>query len=272
MAYNIVKDIYMKLRGIFISLAIIMLLLVFVCSRPGSRGQTIETSHKKKISKETQDAPILEEVKELSGLGSTGVWEAPVLISGDEAGIPFVGESLKGKNIWCVNVKEAALEMGSKNGERIKCYTSNITILFDHESGIIIKINAILDKERSLQRSSKGSIASAERQMREVSEIYTGVPEEKPLVGFGDVLRNIYVSGFGGNPVEASEIEAVYVMQSHLRKEPRAVWAITLHGIPPFSTFGGNDNSVPISQRNHLRTIVDAKTGEVLRSTTVPQP
>lgn len=261
----------MKSRRAVIILAGIMLLVFFVYIQFGSRDQATE-SHSQFISKEEQDTRILEEAKELSGLGSSGVWGTPTLISGDEVGIPFVDKSLEGKKIWCIDVAGAALEIDSKNRARVESIPLKLTILMDHDSGQIIKIRAVPEKGSTPRHSPKASIASAERQMQETGEIYTGFPEERALVNFCDALGNIYMSGFGGNPVEASEIEAVYVMQSHLRKEPRAVWAITLHGIPPIPTFGGNGDSVPISQRDHLRNIVDAKTGEVLRSTTVPQP
>ena len=281
----------MKNKWTFIILIIVIFLMCLLYVWVGSHDQeTIKTNRQlvfrevpkeriqgaikesgQFISRKTPDTRILKKAKDFSGLGSSGVWGTPTLISGEHLKIPFVGKFLKEKKIWCVNVTGAVLEINSKNNGKLESLPLKLTILLDHESGQIIKINAIVEKGSTPQHTPKASIASAERQMQNVCEIYTGFPKKVPTVNFHDALKSVY-NGFGGNPLEASEIEAVYVMQSHLRKEARAVWAITLYGISPFSTFGGDDDSVPVSQRNHLRSIVDAKTGKLLSSTTVPQP
>lgn len=50
---------------------------------------------------------------------------------------------------------------------------------------------------------------------------------------------------------------------------PRDCWAIDLRGIPPMPA---SSPDVPVEAKNHLRHIVDARTGRWLCASTVPQP
>ena len=215
---------------------------------------------------------IMEKAKELSGLSFSGVWETPIMISGDHLKIPFVGKSLKGKKVWQITVTNGSLGLESKNtGKDHEEKVYDFKIFLDYTGKKVLMITAVLKNGKNIQSFPKPSIFSAEKQMKDCGdEIYTGFPKKAPIVNFHDALKSVY-NGFGGNPLGAPEIEAIYVMRSVFGKEPKAVWEITLRGIPPFPTFGGNGDSVPVSQRNHLRSTVDAKTGKLLTATTLPQ-
>ncbi len=61
-------------------------------------------------------------------------------------------------------------------------------------------------------------------------------------------------------------------MDSKMDSAPRAVWAITLRGLPPIPAHGFGAESVPVWQRNHMRNVVDAVTGQFLFATNIPTP
>jgi len=194
------------------------------------------------------------------------------VISGDHLKIPFLGKTLKWKKVWQINVANGLLGLKPKNTK--KDYKENVydfKIFLDYKGKKILMITAVLKNGKNIQSFPKPSISSAEKQIKDGgNEIYTGFPEKVPTINFHDALKNVY-SGFGGNPLGASEIEAIYVMRSCMGKEPKAVWEITLRGIPPILGFGGDEDSASVSQRNHLRHTVDAKTGKLLTATTSPQ-
>jgi hypothetical protein len=75
-----------------------------------------------------------------------------------------------------------------------------------------------------------------------------------------------------GSPFLAKEIHGVYVMHSRMGSTPRPVWAITLRGLPPMAARGSYGDTIPVWQRNHMRNVLDARSGEVLFATNSPQP
>jgi hypothetical protein len=99
-------------------------------------------------------------------------------------------------------------------------------------------------------------------------EKYVGFPDVAPRVRLLQALEIVMKKG-GGNPYLAKQIVAHYVMQTWMGGKPRAVWAITLRGIPPIEP---PDPGVSVDALNHIRNIVDGETGKWLGAGTCPQP
>lgn len=115
------------------------------------------------------------------------------------------------------------------------------------------------------------SVAAAEKQLQSAGEEYVGLPGSPPAISLTAALQRIREGGIG-TPHLAWEISAQYVLHSRRGGPGRAVWAVTLRGIPPIPAKGGGKTEVPVWQRNFIRNVVDAETGEVLFATNVPHP
>jgi hypothetical protein len=111
----------------------------------------------------------------------------------------------------------------------------------------------------------------AQDQLRRASESYAGLPAVPPRVSLVRALDAVLEQGVG-SPLQASEIQALYVMHAQRNRPAIPAWVITLNGIPPLPHSGPEGAQVPVWQRNHLRNVVDAGTGRLLFATTVPQP
>ncbi|HUT28466.1 MAG TPA: hypothetical protein VMX13_01645, partial [Sedimentisphaerales bacterium] len=118
-----------------------------------------------------------------------------------------------------------------------------------------------------------------EAQFRGMKEVYHGFPPTPPKINLLDALDAVLGHGIG-SPFVAKEIYAVYVMHSEKGAPPRPVWAITLRGIPyrhlkgkPLHLIDVPDEEIaPTWQRNRIRNVVDAVTGQVLFATSSPTP
>src|SRR5260370_39265372 len=109
------------------------------------------------------------------------------------------------------------------------------------------------------------------KQLRSEGEVYVGYPDEDPRIDFLGALERIQDEGIG-SPLLAKEIHGVYVLDSQMGSKPKAVWAITLRGLPPLPAHGRGAGRVPVWQRNQMRNVVDAVTGRVLFASNTPQP
>lgn len=181
---------------------------------------------------------------------------------------PFLSEKLVGRPIWQVVLADWPLELPSAAEGAQDRFPRTFDVFVDPKDGSLLKL-ASRWPEGVPAIAPEPEAAFAEEQMgRAGLERYHGFPESKPAVDFIQALDVVYKQGVG-NPLEAKQIIAHCVERSAMGKKPRAVWAITLRGIPPLrAAYPG----VPVDARNHIRNIVDANTGEWLCAGTSPQP
>lgn len=193
-----------------------------------------------------------------------------VTLAGHEDKTPFLHDQLIDRPTWKVVIAKWRLRLESAAPKEKDLYERTFDIFVDPRNGNLLKI---------LSRWPKGipPIAprppadSAEEQMNNAGlEEYHRFPRTKPSINLLQALDVVLKDGGLGSPLATKQILAHYVVWSEMRREPRPVWAITLHGIPPFEAFGGP--GVPVDARNHFRHIVDAETGKWLSGHTSPQP
>ena len=139
-----------------------------------------------------------------------------------------------------------------------------MSVIVDSASGTLFKVSlkVINDDGLAIRKPSAGS---AERQLASSREEIMGFPDVYPTISFLEALKKCH-----GDYLSAREIEAEYIQHSHLQRPMRNVWNIHLYGLPPRPVRPGSD--IPVEQRNHMRTVIDANTGEVLFATNHPQP
>jgi hypothetical protein len=217
----------------------------------------------------TQEAAI-ERARKLSGLHElTQKIEARRNVIA-ASNLPFLSNQVLGKPAWFVTFFEATLRLpNSSRGARDE-YPREFVVVLLEQGGKLVSISSIYQGEHPDLRPPAPA-DSAQEQLEDEEEIYTGFPAQDPKVRFLEALGVVMAKG-SGNPYAAKTIEAVYVTETLMGAPPRAVWAITLRGLPPFRAHGRGADSVPVWQRNHMRNVLDAMTGEFLFATNSPQP
>lgn len=147
------------------------------------------------------------------------------------------------------------------------------SVTLDATTGELIEVRLVSERINSdVVASPTGKLARD--RLAAHGEKYTRLVSQPPHVSFVDALNRVEAAGFA-SPAEASIVEAVLVVHEWLDHPPRPVWAIVLNGLPPWPAqppSGVTAAEVPVWQRNHLRHVVDATSGEVLFATTIPQP
>jgi hypothetical protein len=183
---------------------------------------------------------------------------------------PFLWRQYTGQSVWKVEFADAVLEFKSAVPNYMDSYKRKFVVLLDEQTGQLISIVSKFDgKDPDLREQPSGS--NAEAQLKAEDEIYKGLPEEAPRLTFLDALEVVLNKGMG-SPFLAKEIYANYVLHSRGGSPLRAVWVITLRGLPPLPARGPHGDDVPFWQRNHMRNVVDDKTGVNLFATNSPQP
>lgn len=193
-----------------------------------------------------------------------------VVINDDNT--PFLHKQINGrKNVWVSEYKDFKLELKSSSNE--DKYKRNFKVYVDSNDGTLLKITSKFEGfDQNLLPEPNAALA--EKKIRNVSEVYLGIPKESPKINFLDALDAVII----GNPFEAKEIDAIYTWNAKGGKEPRRVWVITLRGLPPqdfilpYSPTYGIQEQPAVWQRNHIRNIVDADSGKCLFSSFAPQP
>ena len=171
--------------------------------------------------------------------------------------------------IWHVVIADWKLQLKSAPADAVDRYTRTFDILLEPKDGKLLKILSRWPKGAPPIAPQPAADSAAVQMKNAGLERYHAFPKTEPSISFLEALDVVLNDGGRGNPLVAKQILAHYVVRSAMGREPKAVWAITLRGIPPFrAAYPG----VPVDARNHVRHIVDAKTGKWLSAGTSPQP
>ncbi len=189
-----------------------------------------------------------------------------------EDNTPFLHEKVKGrKNVWLVEAKDFHLKLKKADPNSQDQYIRNFRILMDPNNGNLLKISSKYDGNDP-DVGTEPNAANAEKYLG--GENYSGFPDTPPQISFLDALD--IVADFGiGHPYYAKEMDAKYIWYSNIWdiKELQRVWVINLRGIPsiPHSNTVG-DSPVNIRQVNHIRYVINADTGKILKCNNGPIP
>ena len=195
----------------------------------------------------------------------------PQLVVLEDDQTPFLHQQINGKPLWKVTISVILeIRVEDKSGGSFQRFDENIRefdIYLDPKTGQLMKMLSGSD----LEYPHKPPLASAdvaEWMLSYPKEIALGFPTEISDVNFLEALRYVV-----GNPFSAKEIHVLYIIWTNRGRDPRPVWSIDLRGTPPTILTGGPERtaSVPIEERNHMRSIVCAKEAHHLQSSTGPQ-
>jgi len=183
---------------------------------------------------------------------------------------PFLWKQFEGKPCWQVDFETVSLRLASAIPGFRDTYVRTFSVRLDVTTGQLLGVTSLFEgQDPDLRPQPSG--AEAESQLSGQEEIYHGLPSHPPRLTFLAALDTELTKGIG-SPFLAKEIYGSYVMHSRSGAEPRAVWVITLNGLPPMPVDGPFGNTVPVWQRNHMRNVIDDATGTNLFATNSPQP
>lgn len=183
---------------------------------------------------------------------------------------PFLWRQFVGQSAWQVDYVDASLKFETSMPGFVDHYKRRFTVLIDASTGQLISIVSKFNgQDTDLREQPSAKIA--EDQLRDEEEIYYGLPADDPQLTFLQALEVVLNKGIG-SPFLAKEIYANYVLHSRGGSPQRAVWVVTLRGLPPFAAHGPHGDEVPVWQRNHMRNVVDDETATNLFATNSPQP
>ena len=203
----------------------------------------------------------------------TGITAAPAITPGPSAAdrTPFIGQQIAGLGpVWRVVWQGVRLSLPSAAGAADP-HARSVIVRIAQGTGQLL--GGVLRVEGDLPSAVRPTPEGdeAQQQLRQLGESYDGLPRMPPRQSLMQALDAILSRGVG-NPLQAREIQALYVLHTQRGRAPIPAWVITLNGIPPIPHKGPPGARVPVWQRNHIRNVIDANTGTPLFATTVPQP
>jgi len=243
-------------------------------AQSGSGGSSVaQTQPAKAISREAwalkSEENAVGRAREIVGLPE----KAPPRFSAElttlaEDNTPFLHDQIAGRPIWHVVITDWKLQLKSAPADEEDPYSRVFDVFIDPTDGKLLKaVSRWPDGVPPI--APEPSAQSAEEQIpRSDQERYHGFPDAPPRI---DLLHALDLAQRDtvAQPLLAKQIVVHYVLRSKMGGNPRAVWAITVRGIPPLPS---SHPDVPVDARNHIRTIIDADTGKCLGSSTTPQP
>lgn len=178
---------------------------------------------------------------------------------------PFLKVAHDGSPFEVIRFTNVALRLKVRDQER-DTMKRIFTVIVDAENAGLIEISS--------RSTNKTSGALPEPPAREIEHDLAADGEtwqplsDPPAKNFLDALTIIHSEGFP-DPMNAAEINAVCVQINNKNIKNRPAWIITLKGVG-FPVMGAATDSVPLWQRNRIRVIVDAETGQILGGGTAP--
>jgi hypothetical protein len=183
-----------------------------------------------------------------------------------DGAVPFLAAALRGQRAWRVELTD--LDSARMNLELGRLpYVERLVAWLAPTTGHVLKVSSPWP-DGIPPIAPPPSLAEEEYQTDGIGERYTGVPDAAPEVSLLRAIKIIELYG-PGSSVEAKQIIAYYVKRETFRVAERTCWVVQVRGIPPFEAASPG---VPEDARNHFRHVVDARTGEWLDASTVPQP
>ena len=190
---------------------------------------------------------------------------------------PFLHTRMNGKSAWLVVLP--AVDLGDWLGQRDTVLPRDFNIFVDRETGAVLKI------ESSASHYDSTVIRKASWHRAETDPgafHYLGFPCERPTLSFFEVLR--IAEDQVSKSMQIDAVCCVIPINEVDRSQPdndscTTVWDIHLYGLPPrrihpqpAEEYSRHFRTLPIYMCNHWRTVIDATTGVVYRSSNLPQP
>jgi hypothetical protein len=192
---------------------------------------------------------------------------ATQLVSVVQDRTPFVATLLLTRPLWHSQIDGLKLQLPSSPPGFEDSFQRTFDLFLDPVCGQLVKVRSRWPQGEAPIPDELEADQAAEQMNRSGDEKYHGFPGDPPAVTFISALDSVQRGG--GNPLVAKQIIGDYVIWSRIGKweVPRAVWAVTLRGVPPLHARGDDKGA-----NSAARYIVDARSGEYLCASNTPHP
>jgi len=184
--------------------------------------------------------------------------------------VPFLGRVLAQRKAWRVEFKDLNFAEVTGDPRLANPHITQLVVILSPDTGNVLKVTSVWPKEVP-RIASYPTCAQEEQQLTACGTVYSGIPKEVPSASLAHALK---VSMRWSD--EVKQICATYVLESCPEYKDRPVWIVTLRGITPSLPVSVPveipNLKIPEDSRNHLRNVIDAKTGTWLCADTIPQP
>ena len=181
--------------------------------------------------------------------------------------LPFLADSLAGRETYCIEFSDICWRLSANSRSPINRNIRHLKVFMAPDTGLVLKATSSWPEDAE-PIPDHPPCAEEERQMSAAGLCYVSLPMDSPKVS---LIKALEVCRPWDEDVV--QIHACYVLESTVQYSARPVWVVHLRGFPAFTGSGLSSQSrVPEHARNHLRNVVDAKTGEWLGADTTPQP
>lgn len=180
---------------------------------------------------------------------------------------PYLATLLLTTPLWHSQINDIKLKLPSSPTGFEDSRQRTFDLFLDPNRGQLVKVRSRWPDGQPPMPEELDADQAADQMYRSGREKYHGFPDDQPVVTFMAALDSIQRGG--GNPLVAKQIVGDYVIWSRIGKweVPRAVWAITLRGVPPLHARGDDKGA-----NSAARYIVDARSGEYLCASNTPHP
>jgi len=185
-----------------------------------------------------------------------------------EDNTPYLSEQIIARPVWHVVMSNWRLELKSAPPDAKDSYARTFDIFLDPLNGHLLKIVSRWPEGVARIPPEPGAASYAKQMRQSGAERYHALPEEDPPISFLDALEIMFKDG--ENLLSTEQIVGQYVIWSTMGRAPRPVWVITLRGTRP--QWESSSPGLAINARNHMRYIVDPKTGKWITGSSTPQP
>jgi hypothetical protein len=213
---------------------------------------------------QTSEQAILTACGDLGLFPPAGGVAAEVVLT--DGAVPFLALALRGQRTWRVELTDLDSARLNLRVGRLP-YIERLVAWLAPTTGHVLKVVSPWPEDVP-PIAPQPSLSEEEYQTDGIGERYTGLPDEAPAVSLLRAIKIIEMYGPGAT-AEAKQIIAYYIKRETFRFPERLCWVVQVRGIPPFDA---SSPGVPEDARNHFRHVVDARTGEWLDASTVPQP
>jgi hypothetical protein len=228
----------------------------------GAEGAQVPTSVSQVVA---QAARAFAGVNKSKELNLAAAEESAQQVTMVDSMTPFLADSINGHQMWRVEFKGISV---SQQGDSVRTtggHPRDFVVYIDPDQpGFVKVVSQVAGYDEAAWHKPRA--ADGEKQLLRRGEKYVGLPTSGPSVGFLDAMR--VAMSYSD---KAEEVVGVYVLFSHLGKDPLPVWDIHMYGVPA-SSWAIRQGPLPTYKTNHMRTIINAVTGEVLFGEPVPFP
>ena len=188
---------------------------------------------------------------------SLALREAVQQVTLEDSTTPYLSDSIDGRTVWQVEFPRVQISQELFRSGNIVDSLRDFTVYLDAiQPGLIMVVSRAESFDQEYWKRPCSD--SAAQQLLDAGEEYLGFPEMSPPVPFAKILTQAH-----GNYLVADEISAIYVINRHYNTI-RPAWVIQM--------LGGHEPTEPRYINDHLRTVVDAVTGEWVFARNKPRP